>query len=155
MRSVCIFLVFISLGTHAAFAQPFWRPAGHHLMTEFAQQVNPQQPWPEYPRPQMERQDWMNLNGLWNYTLTDALFDGIPQHWEGKILVPFAMESALSGVGKTVTPDQLLWYERKFVVPDTWKNKHVLLHFEAVDWQARVFLNGHELGLHQGGYDAF
>ncbi|MBX5439798.1 MAG: beta-galactosidase, partial [Thermoflavifilum sp.] len=83
------------------------------------------------------------------------LFDGIPQHWEGKILVPFAMESALSGVGKTVTPDQLLWYERKFVVPDKWKNKHVLLHFEAVDWQARVFLNGHELGLHQGGYDAF
>ncbi|QOR75757.1 MAG: beta-galactosidase [Thermoflavifilum sp.] len=138
-----------------AWAQSGWHPAGDHLMTDFAQQVNPQHPWPEYPRPQMERKAWMNLNGLWNYALTDVLDDQIPRHWDGQILVPFAIESALSGVGKAVGQHQLLWYEKKFVVPAAWKNKHILLHFDAVDWQTKVFLNGHEIGAHQGGYDAF
>ncbi|SFV35780.1 glycoside hydrolase family 2 protein [Thermoflavifilum thermophilum] len=136
-----------------SFAQ--WHPVGHHVMTDFAQQVNPQLPWPEYPRPQMERKAWMNLNGLWHYALTDVLDDRFPPHWDGQILVPFAIESALSGVGKNVRADQALWYEKKFMIPASWKNKHILLHFDAVDWQAEVYVNRQLVGTHEGGYDAF
>ncbi|MCL6524938.1 MAG: beta-galactosidase [Thermoflavifilum sp.] len=137
------------------FAQTSWHPVDQHLMTDFAKQVDPAQPWPEYPRPQMVRTYWMNLNGLWDYAVTDAVQDQMPAHWDGQILVPFAIESALSGVAKNVRADQLLWYARKFVIPQSWRGKHVLLHFDAVDWQAKVYLNGHLLGMHQGGYDAF
>ncbi|PJJ75830.1 glycosyl hydrolase family 2 [Thermoflavifilum aggregans] len=145
-------IAFLWLGI-PAFAQ--WHPAGDHLMTDFAKQVNPQQPWPEYPRPQMVRNDWLNLNGLWKYHMTDVLNKDFPARWDGQILVPFAIESALSGVGKNVRADQALWYEKKFVIPSSWKNKHILLHFDAVDWRAEVYVNYQLVGTHEGGYDAF
>ncbi|MBX6380890.1 MAG: beta-galactosidase [Thermoflavifilum aggregans] len=145
-------IAFLWLGI-PAFAQ--WHPAGDHLMTDFAKQVNPQQPWPEYPRPQMVRNDWLNLNGLWQYHMTDVLNKDFPDRWDGQILVPFAIESALSGVGKNVRADQALWYEKKFVIPSSWKNKHILLHFDAVDWRAEVYVNHQLVGTHEGGYDAF
>lgn len=136
----------------AGFSQ--WKPAGDKIKTEWADKVDPQNVLPEYPRPIMERQQWLNLNGLWDYAITkkDA---PLPKTFDGKILVPFAIESSLSGVGKTVKADQSLWYERKFQIPEDWKGKNVLLNFGAVDWKAEVFVNGNKIGEHTGGYTPF
>ncbi len=135
-----------------------WKPAGSRLMTRWAKDVDPANPLPEYPRPQFQRETWQSLNGLWDYAITDKT-SGIPEKWDGQILVPFAVESALSGVGKTIGPDQVLWYRRKFTVPDTeaWKDHRIQLNFGAVDWACSTYLNGKELtwGRHTGGYDPF
>lgn len=131
-----------------------WRPVEGKIMTTWAQSVKPTDPLPEYPRPQMVRDPWLNLNGLWDFAIK-ARDDSRPESFDGKILVPFAIESALSGVGKTVGKDQLLWYKRVFNLPATFRKKNVLLHFGAVDWQCDVFVNGKKVGSHQGGYDPF
>lgn len=123
-------------------------------MTRWAAQVRPDNVWPEYPRPTMVRPAWQNLNGLWDYAIRPRQEDR-PQQWDGKILVPFCVESALSGVGKPVGPGQRLWYRRTFDLPQDWTGGRVLLHFGAVDWEASVWLNGKLLGTHRGGYDAF
>ena len=133
--------------------QASWAPAGDHIRTSWADQVSPTNAHPEYPRPQMVRKDWKSLNGLWDYALAGK--DDPQPAFEGeKILVPFCIESSLSGVGKRVGVDSVLWYRTSFKVPCSWKGR-VLLHFEAVDWKAEVFLNGRELGTHTGGYTAF
>lgn len=131
-----------------------WKPAPGPLMTPWAKDVKPKNVWSQYPRPQMERKDWTNLNGLWDYAITakDAVR---PQSWEGKILVPFCAESALSGVGRKVLPEQSLWYRTQFKSPSLKNGKHLLLHFGAVDWQVEVWVNGKEVGKHVGGYDPF
>jgi beta-galactosidase/beta-glucuronidase len=123
-------------------------------MTRWASEVDPEAPLPEYPRPQMVRPDWLNLNGLWDYAVTskDA---GRPETFEGKILVPFAIEAALSGVKRPFLPDERLWYRRSFPVPAGWAGKRILLHFEAVDWHCVCYLNGNEVGEHTGGYVPF
>ena len=136
----------------ASFAQE-WAPVGENIRTTWADQLDPANPLPAYPRPQMVRQDWMNLNGLWNYAITDASAESFDV--QGKILVPFAIESSLSGVGKRVSKGEALWYEREFTVPKKWKGRNVLLHFGAVDWQAEVYVNGILVGEHKGGYDPF
>ena len=130
-----------------------WAPAGDDIKTVWASQVNYKAPLPEYPRPQMVRSQWQNLNGLWDYAITDenAAFDKA----EGKILVPFAVESSLSGVGKTVGVGKALWYNHTFTVKPSWKKKKVLLHFGAVDWKAEVSVNGKAVGVHTGGYAPF
>lgn len=131
-----------------------WKPASGPLTTQWTSQVAPSNALPEYPRPQMVRNKWKNLNGLWDYAIQPA-FDRPPKTWESGLLVPFPVESMLSGVAKKVGPDNKLWYHKKFSVPADWKGQHVLLHFEAVDWQTTVWVNGKELGTHEGGYDAF
>ena len=134
--------------------RPGWQPVAGQLMTRWARDVAPAAPLPEYPRPQMVRREWLNLNGLWDYALvgkgssTPALFDG-------KILVPFPIESALSGVKRPATPDQRLFYRRVFTVPAAWAGRSVLLHFGAVDYESVVTVNGKEVGRHVGGYDPF
>ncbi len=133
---------------------PDWKPAGGRIMTRWAADVRPDSVLPEYPRPQMVRRDWINLNGLWDYEII-AKGAGRPESWEGKILVPFAVESALSGVGKTVGAGQELWYRRSVSVPRKWRDGRLLLHFGAVDWEGTVWVNGREAGRHRGGYDAF
>lgn len=140
-------MVFISTAT---FAQ--WQPAGDHIRTKWADEVNPSAPLPEYPRPQMMRPDWVNLNGLWDYAI---LPKGENCKFEGKILVPFPVESSLSGVGKSVGKDNCLWYGRNFTVPKSWTGKRVLLHFGAVDWKADVWVNDVKVGSHTGGYTPF
>ncbi len=132
-----------------------WRPVQGRLMTRWAKDVRPDKVWPEYPRPQLARDEWLNLNGLWEYAIRPGMADGPPREWQGKILVPFCVESALSGVGKAVQPDQALWYQRIFKLPDEWKGKRVLLHFGAVDWASEVWVNDRPVGKHKGGYDPF
>ena len=136
--------------TAAAFG---WAPKGDLIKTRWAADVNPAAPLPEYPRPQMVRPDWVNLNGLWDYAVLplDATFEKA----EGQILVPFCIESSLSGVGRTVGPDNNLWYQRRFSVPKSWKGRRVLLHFGAVDWRADIWVNGVKAGSHTGGYTSF
>lgn len=131
-----------------------WQPAGDRIKTSWADKINPASPLPEYPRPQMERELWQNLNGLWDYALVKR-GSSIPASFDGKILVPYPVESSLSGVQKTVGENQELWYQRTFSVPAGWKNKNVILHFGAVDWQADVWVNDIKVGTHQGGYSPF
>ncbi|MBQ9891875.1 MAG: beta-galactosidase [Bacteroidales bacterium] len=130
-----------------------WSPAGDNIKTKWASEVNPSAPLPEYPRPQLVRGNWLNLNGLWDYAITPEKATDFTA--EGKILVPFAVESSLSGVGKHVGKENALWYERTFTVPKTWKGEKVLLHFGAVDWKADVWVNGSKAGSHTGGYTPF
>src|SRR5687767_3693818 len=132
-----------------------WTIAGSRIKTPWADSVNPAAPHPEYPRPQMVRTNWMNLNGLWQYSILPGTAEAVPASYAGKILVPFAVESALSGVGKTVGTDSVLWYERTFSLPSSFAKKRVLLHFGAVDWQCDVYVNGKPVGSHKGGYDPF
>ncbi|MBR6415727.1 MAG: beta galactosidase jelly roll domain-containing protein [Bacteroidales bacterium] len=134
-----------------------WKRAGDRIMTEWGENLDPSDVGGEYPRPQLFRpghDNWRSLNGLWNYALTgkDA---AEPSSYDGQILVPFALESALSGVGKRLTPEDALWYETTFSVPRSWKNKRVRLNFEAVDYSAEVFVNGSRVGSHTGGYTHF
>ena len=154
-KSIFYFLVFCGLLTlNVASAQTSsWHPVKGALTTSWTEKVKPEHVLPEYPRPQMVREGWTNLNGLWNYSITSLLSDE-PGAWQGKILVPFPIESDLSGVKKPVGPEEILWYQRTFTVPDI-ANKRLLLHFGAVDWKATVWINGKKLGTHQGGYDAF
>lgn len=131
-----------------------WQAAEGPLKTRWAAEVSPQNVHRQYPRPQMVRKNWKSLNGLWDYAIRPKE-DGEPKEWDGEILVPFAAESALSGVMKRVGESNRLWYRRSFKVPDNWQGEQLLLHFDAVDWQCKVFLNGKELGSHQGGYSRF
>jgi beta-galactosidase/beta-glucuronidase len=131
-----------------------WQPASGPLMTQWAAEVSPRNARPEYPRPQMRREQWQNLNGLWEYAIVPVDAER-PTKMDGKILVPFPVESALSGVGKMVGEQNRLWYRRTFVIPKDWRKGRVLLHFGAVDWHTKVWLNGQSLGEHKGGYDPF
>ncbi len=134
---------------------PAWAPAGSTLKTAWAKDVSPRHVWPEYPRPAMVRRQWQNLNGLWEYVLTPAAEVAEPATFDGKILVPFAVESALSGVAKPVGPDKALWYRRTFEVQWSQRDRRTLLHFGAVDWDTTVWVNGQRVGSHRGGYDPF
>ena len=131
-----------------------WKPVAGHIMTKWAAEIDPAAPLPEHPRPQMVRADWQNLNGLWDYAVT-AKKAPQPDAFDGEILVPFAIETALSGVKRPLLPDQRLWYRRFFTIPETWSGKRILLHFEAVDWQCVCSVNGKEIGEHTGGYVPF
>jgi len=142
-----------------------WKLAKFQLATKWSKDVSPTNALPEYPRPQMVRgplqvppsvrvECWANLNGLWDYTITDSATSP-PNHFDGQILVPYPIESSLSGVKKTVQPNQILWYKRIFIHPFKGQSGQVLLHFGAVDWQATVFVNKKQVGFHSGGYGNF
>ena len=131
-----------------------WSIAGDKIRTTWAEKIDPNNVLAEYPRPQLERSEWMNLNGLWSYAITD-LKATKPAAFDGQILVPFAVESALSGVQKRVTKENLLWYERTFTIPAKWANQRVMLNFGAVDWSADVYVNDIFVGNHTGGYAPF
>ena len=110
-------------------------------MTRWAREVSPKNAHPEYPRPQLVRTEWLNLNGLWDYAITEQKPEAQspkPEHWDGQILVPFPVESALSGVMKRVYETNRLWYRRTFTIPRGWRSNLVLLHFGAVDWETTV-----------------
>ena len=148
-----LIVVLLAAAALSCAQQSSWAPAGDHIRTSWAEQVSPVNAHPEYPRPQMVRPDWKSLNGLWDYALAGK-DEAQPAFGEDKILVPFCIESSLSGAGKRVGVDSVLWYRTSFKVPCRWKGR-VLLHFDAVDWKAEVSLNGKPLGVHTGGYTAF
>ena len=124
------------------------------LKTRWADAAMCDCPLPEYPRPQMVRESWLNLNGLFDYALTDEKTEW-PAAFEGQIRVPFAIESCLSGVCKTITAADRLWYRKAFTLPADFSGKRVLLHFGAVDWECHVYLNRKEVAHHVGGYCPF
>ncbi|HEX3798248.1 MAG TPA: glycoside hydrolase family 2 TIM barrel-domain containing protein [Verrucomicrobiae bacterium] len=131
-----------------------WHAARAPLMTRWAKEVSPTNALVEYPRPQLVRPDWQNLNGLWDYAITPDTTNNFSSP-DGKILVPFPVESALSGVMTNFGEHSKLWYHKMFAVPPSWNGRRVRLNFGAVDWLCHVWVNGHLIGEHQGGYDPF
>ncbi len=131
-----------------------WQPVTGQLITRWGADVTPENAWQAYPRPQLVRQQWRNLNGLWDYTVAPVEME-IVREYSGQILVPFPIESALSGVKRALQPDERLWYRRRFTIPEECHGQRVLLHIGASDWQTSAWLNGQRLGMHQGGYLPF
>jgi beta-galactosidase len=130
------------------------KPYESELITKWGAEVTPENAWTEYPRPQMARKDWQNLNGQWDYAVTADDRKEPPQEWAGKILVPFALEAKLGGVQRLLFENEALWYRRTFAaMPQT--NERLLLHFEAVDYLCEAFVNGQSVGKHQGGNTPF
>ncbi len=148
-----LFIPALLLASGSIYAQTgSWKRVQGRIITPWAEQVKPESVLPEYPRPQLARENWKSLNGLWDFSIKPKK-ETKPNSYQGKILVPFAVESALSGVGKNVGKDSLLWYRTSFIAPT---NKGVtLLHFGGVDWETEVYINGKKVGMHQGGNDPF
>ena len=153
MKKILAFALVLGLAACTEKADVQWAPLQEHILTPWASQVDPLNPLPEYPRPQLERATWQSLNGLWDYAIGPK--EGEKPAPEGKILVPFAVESALSGVGRHITADDALWYSTSFSIPRKWKGQEIWLNFQAVDWSTEVWLNGQRVGSHTGGYTAF
>ena len=149
-----LWMVLALWGALAAQLHAQWKPVEGRISTQWSEQVNPDNVLPEYPRPIMERTEWKNLNGLWDYAIIEK-GKHTPSVFDGKILVPFAVESSLSGVAKTVGAEKELVYRRSFDVPSSWKGKRVLLHFGAVDWKTDVWVNDVKVGSHTGGFTPF
>ncbi len=150
MKNILAFLLVASIS-----AQGDWKMVQGKITTQWSGKVSPENVLPEYPRPQMVRERWNNLNGIWQYAIVPKTNNGAaPSKYDGNILVPFAVESALSGVAKTVGKDSVLWYKLTIKTPAA-VGSRTLLHFGAVDWQCNVFVNGKQVGVHEGGYDPF
>ena len=149
MKNILFIIFFISLNIHSQ-----WKPIGDNIKTEWGENINPDNVLQEYPRPILVRKDWKNLNGLWDYTITGK-GESKPKNYDGEILVPFAIESSLSGVKKRISKEQELWYHKNFQIPKKWKRKEIILHFGAVDWESELWINDKKVGIHRGGYDPF
>ncbi len=131
-----------------------WQPPDSALMTRWAAEVDSDNVHPEYPRPQMVRDEWLNLNGLWEYAIRPRE-ESRPATFDGQILVPFPVESVVSRVMKQVGEGNRLWYRRHLMTPEIPEGNRALLHFGAVDWHATVWVNGSQVGEHKGGYAPF
>jgi hypothetical protein len=149
-RSLLLFAA--ALIANSSFAA--WQMKQAPLMTQWTSQVDTNHPLPEYPRPQMERSNWLNLNGIWQFEPGITNSDPIPtnQTLSGNILVPYPMESAISGV---MQYHAWSWYRTTFTVPSGWSGQRIILHMDAVTWQSQVYINGRSVGTHKGGYDPF
>lgn len=134
-----------------------WTIGSKGLKTKWADEITPENAWQHYPRPQLEREEWVNLNGLWDYCILSKEQTLELEHFQadGQILVPFPVESALSGVQRELLPEEKIWYQRSFTIPKDWDDKRIILHFGAVDWECKVWLNGQFIGEHLGGYCPF
>ena len=153
MRKMMVLVAFAIAATSTSLnaGAAEWKLQQAQLMTPWADDVSPENALPEYPRPQMVRSEWQNLNGLWDFAFGEAK----PEKFEKSILVPYPVESALSGIMADPGKAERCWYQRTFTVPESWTGKRVILHFGAVDWEAEIFVNGKSLGTHTGGYDPF
>lgn len=153
-RIVGLLFAFSAAAAAAADENEPWKPAPAPLATRWAKDVSPQRTLPEYPRPQLVRASWQNLNGLWQYAIAPKDAER-PAEFAGRILVPFPIESSLSGVMRRVEPTEQIWYRRTFTLDKAWAGKRVLLNFGAVDWRTTVWVNGRREGEHAGGFDPF
>ena len=132
-----------------------WAPAGNNIKTTWGEKLTPETAWKSYPRPQLRRTEWQNLNGLWQCDVTSQSVRMEDVAFSKEILVPFCIESSLSGLAEQFRPEDKLWYQREFSVSPEWKGKKILLHFGAVDYVCDVFVNGKFIGKHVGGNNAF
>ena len=152
----CALLAVIMTGNAPANAVVAWRPKAPPLSTPWTHLVGPNNALPEYPRPQMARTHWLNLNGVWDYTGRSgkAVLATLPSEneYHERILVPYPTESALSGIQRH---DDQMWYRKVFELPSTWRGQRVLLHFGAVDQIATVWVNNQLVAHHEGGYTEF
>ena len=128
-----------------------WEVKGDLIKTRWAAQIDPENVLPEYPTPQFQRKDWLNLNGLWDYAIVPKEQRDCTE-FDGEILVPYGVESPLSGVMRVLTEKDKLWYHKLFTIPEEWAGKSVLLHFGAIDWESEIYVNGQSLCVHRGGY---
>jgi hypothetical protein len=151
VAAAALFVQFLVISAVLCAAAPKADPP---LVTRWAAMVAEDNSWPEYPRPQLQRADWLNLNGRWDLAVLRA-DDPRPAAYNKRILVPFPVESFLSGLSARVSPNERVWYRRSFELPSAWKGRRVMLHFGAVDWEAVAWVNGTEVGQHRGGYDPF
>jgi hypothetical protein len=131
-----------------------WKPSAMNLTTKWTSEVTPMNVWEEYPRPQLKRDKWINLNGLWDYAVRPDK-DTRPDEFDGKILVPFSIEAPLSGVGRQIEIENAIWYRKEISLPSGWKDMKILIHFEASDFETTVWVNGSLAGSHKGGYNPF
>lgn len=154
MSKSCLFAITLLIFSGKIFAQD-WKPVPGRIQTSWGEKIDPKNTLPDYPRPQMVRANWKNLNGLWSYAITPKTQETKPAAMDGLILVPFSVESSLSGVGRKVGKDSVLWYSNTIELTAAQRKGRVLLHFGAVDWQCTVFVNGQQAGIHEGGYDPF
>jgi hypothetical protein len=145
-------LIFLGFTVQSALSQ--WKATDNPIYTKWTESVTPENVWQEYPRPQLVREKWLNLNGLWDYAIRTK-DEGMPSTYDGKILVPFPVESALSGVKKPVGENNRLWYRKFIQIPENWAEPRIILRFEAVDWETKIWVNGKYVGDHAGGYDHF
>jgi len=135
--------------------KPSWEMVAGDMVTRWAKEVSPANALPDYPRPMMRRERWKSLNGLWEFAMRPKGRATRPDKFDDHILVPFCVQSALSGVKKTVLETDRLWYRRSFEVPGQWAGQRILLHFGGVDWETAVWVNGRQATHHRGGYDPF
>ena len=131
-----------------------WAPKGNKIKTKWGINLDINNIWNEYPRPQLERKDWINLNGPWLYSITEE-WSNKPSKADGIILIPFPIESSLSGVMKNITKEDIIWYEKDIEIPLNWSDKNILLNFGAVDWKCIIYINDIKVGEHTGGFSAF
>lgn len=153
-RLALLFAVLLLCAAAKAMALASWRPAGPNPLSPWGAAIKPQHVWSHYPRPQMRRKSWKNLNGLWQYAISPRA-DGIPTRWQGSILVPFVAQSKLSGVDRKVGITQRLWYRTEFKAPLLRHGGQLLLHFGGAMYRTHVFLNGRSLIVHDGDYNPF
>jgi beta-galactosidase/beta-glucuronidase len=154
MKNILLFFLIVvywsgSLAQPVSFPQPTLK-----MSTLWSNEIDQDNPHADYPRPTMERKDWLSLNGRW-YFATSGKDAGVPTDFRKIIIVPFPVESALSGISQTITRENKIWYKRTFFIPEEWSGKLVQLHFGGSDWETTVFINGKEIGKHRGGYDPF
>ena len=154
MLKIKILFLLLFILIQASSAQEL-EPVQGNLMTKWAADVTPENVWKEYPRPQMVRKEWVNLNGLWDFEISMETKNQPIRKYNRKIRVPFCVESALSGIKETVRGSQEMNYRRDFTIPEDWNEKRILLHFEAVDYYSKIWIDGKFAGEHKGGYDAF
>ena len=151
----CLIVLGLCVGLHINATESKWSPKGDKIKTEWAAKVTPENVWQSYPRPQLKRSAWKNLNGIWNYAVTAQNVTKKNVVYNGEILVPFAIESSLSGVMKSFLPEDKLWYKRNFTIDKEWKGKNIILHFAAVDYECQVWVNNRIVGSHKGGNNPF
>ncbi|MDR1562491.1 MAG: beta-galactosidase [Dysgonamonadaceae bacterium] len=152
MKHSLFFFYFLFVTGSSLYSQ--WKPAGDRIKTVWGENLDPNNVLPEYPRPILERKEWLNLNGLWDLSIR-PVEQGEPNEYEDRILVPFPVESSLSGLAKRIDDKHALWYRRTFTIPAAWKNHDVILNFGAADWKTEVFINGIKICTHTGGYTPF
>jgi hypothetical protein len=152
MAGILSLLLMAILSTHHAHAQ--WQPRKTTLLTSWGEKLDTGNVLPAYPRPQMVRPQWTNLNGYWDFTMTDSASE-MPGNFDQRILVPFCAESTLSGITRKVTPGDALWYRKEIGLEKPRDGQRILLHFGGVDWHTVLWINGHRMGEHSGGYDPF